>query len=337
MIWRALHLATAVAAAALAAAGAAFLFEWNASTVDRSAPVAVMYLGFLVALAHAVALGLPAYFLLRHRNDRLVVAIVLGASIGATPWALFVALTPSVGGFDSWSSGVQTVKDGMRTTAGWIQHGKILLTLAGFGALGGATFWTSLRISGHAVRSADFDASSHLPESTSGRWRRRSWPAIVFAGTAAVLAIPAAIEDRTCHIPFRHGANAVAPVLNIDLDAESDEWPALKAVLESASAKYGLSFRDSSRQPSETMITLSLSGCSDSGINVEVHELRFARHGFKNFMQTRGTGLVIYALLPGAEWRPVARDLLDRLEKQWPGRVRFLGPEGREVERPPGL
>lgn len=324
MIARALHLAAAFAAAALTAAGAAFFF-------DRSPVVA--FLGFLVALAHAVVLGLPAYLVLRRRYDRLIVAILVGGGIGAVPWGLFSALSPRVSGFDSWSGGVQAFKDGVRTTAGWIDHGQFLLTLAAFGAMGGVAFWASLRISGPSVRRADVGESSRATEMALEPWSRRGWPVIPFAAAAAVLAIPVIIEDRTCHNMFRHGAEKISPVVSIDLQANLPEWPSLERLIADVSTTHNMSFRDGSRKPTETMRTLQLSACSDNGINIEVHELRFSVHDFQNVMKERGTGVILYAS-PEANWRPVAREVISRMEARWPGRVRFLGPEGREVARP---
>lgn len=316
-------------AAALVAAGSAWV-------VDRSA--AILFFAFFVTLAHAFILGVPAFLLLRRRiRGRLVEAVLVGATIGALPLALFDSFSGTHTGYSAWTGGTQTVKDGVRTAAGWIGHLKLLLSLAGLGALGGAAFWVSLRMSGYSTFDAPVSTMATATSGTLARRVRRAWHLLVPVVAATVLATPAIIKDRTCHNLFRDGGNSSAPVLGINLDAGNSDWPALKIVLQELAEKHRLSLRDSSAEPTDVMLSLHLSVCSDDGINIEVSELRFAHHNFQNIMRGRGIGVFTHAVRPQADWRAIARDLIGRLEQRWPGRVQFHDRNDRLTDRPNDL
>jgi len=90
-------------------------------------------IGFVIALVHAVVLGLPAYFLLRPLwRAGWAVAAIAGFVIGALPTALFIL--PSVG----------LTNGGLWTP--------LLAGLCGF--LGGSTFYAVIR---GAPADPDFD------------------------------------------------------------------------------------------------------------------------------------------------------------------------------------
>jgi len=89
---------------------------------------------FGIALAHVVLLGLPAVLVLRRmRRYRIVPIAIAGALVGALPYAIFSFPTNDVAGVDQFSDGVQTIANGVVTTAGWMQW---LQEAAVFGALG---------------------------------------------------------------------------------------------------------------------------------------------------------------------------------------------------------
>ena len=101
-------------------------------TRDESWIVAGLLFG--IALAHVVLLGLPAVLVLRRmRRYRIVPIAIAGALMGALPYAIYSFPVSDVAGVDQFSDGVQTIANGVVTTAGWMQW---LQEAAVFGALG---------------------------------------------------------------------------------------------------------------------------------------------------------------------------------------------------------
>jgi len=103
---------------------------------------------FIVCLAHAIFLGLPAFLVFRARRwIRLLPAIFAGIGIGAAPAALvFWPLRDS--SFNESIRGVPTIIDGIPTVAGWLKYAEILSIPAVLGGVGSVTFWLVLRWSG---------------------------------------------------------------------------------------------------------------------------------------------------------------------------------------------
>ncbi len=94
---------------------------------------------FLVALAHAILLGLPtALILLRAKRTGVATAIVAGFLIGALPIGFMQALPPPQ--FSSANSIVLAV-DGVYTAAGWLS---VFVSAGMFGlcgVIGGLGAW----------------------------------------------------------------------------------------------------------------------------------------------------------------------------------------------------
>jgi hypothetical protein len=100
--------------------------------------------GFILALPHAVALGLPTYRLAqRLRLAGFAAAVICGALIGAIPIGLLTVW--SVPGSSAYDEGAWQVVDDVRTSAGWVQWGKLVGFLAANGSAGGAAFWATIR------------------------------------------------------------------------------------------------------------------------------------------------------------------------------------------------
>ena len=99
---------------------------------------------FVVAILHAVPLGLPSYLALRRRGwANLGTAIFTGACAGVTPIGL-LTLWP-VAHASAYSGGAWQAIDGVRTAAGWIEWSKLAGFLAANGAAAGAAFWATIR------------------------------------------------------------------------------------------------------------------------------------------------------------------------------------------------
>jgi hypothetical protein len=104
--------------------------------------------GFLVIClaisgAHVVALGIPAYLLLRCRRVLRWWSVLLsGFVLGAIPAAVFSWPLRYAGPGSSASvNGVDTMIDGIPTTAGWLQYFGGVTFFGACGLLAAAAFW----------------------------------------------------------------------------------------------------------------------------------------------------------------------------------------------------
>lgn len=96
--------------------------------------------GFVVALAHAVLLGLPAYFLVKKlRILNWWISLICSFIIGAVPFAIIS--WPSHMGQSYWADGVAYEIKGVVTTAGWFQYIYGFCGSGFLGMLGGFSAW----------------------------------------------------------------------------------------------------------------------------------------------------------------------------------------------------
>jgi hypothetical protein len=106
---------------------------------ERMFQTALMF-SVLAAYPSTVVIGAPVFSLLRTKvAASLANCALAGACVAAAPWlALDLSPTPNF----SASAGFRaTVVDGHFTVWGWIEHGKFVLEIGGFGAFGGVVFW----------------------------------------------------------------------------------------------------------------------------------------------------------------------------------------------------
>jgi hypothetical protein len=102
----------------------------------------------VIAAAHVILLGIPAYLLLRWRDAvRWWSTILSGFVLGATPiailaWPLRYAQPGSSASFD----GISTMVDGVPTMAGWTQYLSGLAFFGALGAGGACAFWLIWRM-----------------------------------------------------------------------------------------------------------------------------------------------------------------------------------------------
>lgn len=221
------RLAAVTAATLLAALAPALAVGSLPALVDRSLGQSLQILppALGATLGHAIILGLPCFFILdSRRRVNLFSAITVGFAVGALPFGIFVGILASlpVGNTSSWTNGVPTVVNGVRTLAGWIElFGALIYAgLFGlFGALAGLVFWLTLKAWGW--RAAPAEMATSLPE--RGRFLRvgASTGTLVLAVvvTTGVFAIPAITKDRTCHNMFRDGRTSVVPQVSMYVSA----------------------------------------------------------------------------------------------------------------------
>jgi hypothetical protein len=96
---------------------------------------------FVVALAHAVALGLPAYLLLRWAGwTRWWVSLPCGFAIGCLPFVIY--FFPSWTGVGSFTQeGDRIAENAATTLVGWIEFAKIAGGLGLLGMAGAIAAW----------------------------------------------------------------------------------------------------------------------------------------------------------------------------------------------------
>lgn len=104
------------------------------------------YISLLVSLAWVVALGLPAFFLLRFlRRERIATLLVAGFVSGGLPLAILRWPLDS-GSQSSYSTtwhgeSVDMVKSGVPTLYGWLSYLEGVAITGVLGAISAATFW----------------------------------------------------------------------------------------------------------------------------------------------------------------------------------------------------
>jgi hypothetical protein len=149
-------LASALASALLAALVAPLLFTiptlaqieepWNIVVVSEALTFA--RLTFIVALAHALILGLPLFFFLRSIYRLGIASCVLaGFLVGTVPFGV-LGLISMFGVQSASTRGTPTIINGVPTLAGWIEYAYAAGFTGLFGLAGGLTFWVVMRVSG---------------------------------------------------------------------------------------------------------------------------------------------------------------------------------------------
>lgn len=101
----------------------------------------------LIAFAHAVILGLPAYLLGRLLDTvTLWYSAIAGLVIGCIPTAIYVwPVHPEWANASSIDNGVKTLDHGVVTTAGWMQYLSGVAMMGTFGVIGGIAAWVVWR------------------------------------------------------------------------------------------------------------------------------------------------------------------------------------------------
>ena len=138
--WRVLlGFLVAPAAAALLAATLQPGYDGLPNFFERVWRTAVFY-GVFGAFPTAMFIGLPAFFLLRHRLAPTAINCALvGAIIAALPWTVITLLPQAAD--EASIGGRLTIIDGQLTAYGWLMQGKFVGAIALFGFAGGVIFW----------------------------------------------------------------------------------------------------------------------------------------------------------------------------------------------------
>jgi hypothetical protein len=307
---RLIHVAGALVVAALAPALAGGALALSLSLIA---------IVFLVALGHAVLLGIPLLALLWSR--RLVnwlAAMVSGFVIGAVPIALVSwPLHYGERNTNAWSDHIQTIANGVPTAAGWIQYLQGVVAFGAFGALGGVGCWLWLRTWRALPSTVTELGAVQEPRSSAVA------SSIVVALVAGVLAIPVATRDRSCHNVLRDGRKSIGPQVSIDLKISDTDWALLKEVFETFAARNHLSFRDDSEVRPDILRTLYLSVCND-GVTIDTAEQRWASQGYEAPSKGRGVGI-------GVSGSECMRHIRDLVGNGWRGNSSIVSKSGGRV------
>ena len=106
-----------------------------------------LVLCLVISAAHVTALGVPAFFIRRWRRAlRWWTTLLAGFILGTLPAAVFSwPLRYASPGSSASVNGVDTMIDGVPTTAGWLQYLYGVAFFGIFGILAAAAFWLVLR------------------------------------------------------------------------------------------------------------------------------------------------------------------------------------------------
>jgi hypothetical protein len=297
-----------------------------------SASPAIVTIAFLIALGHALVLGIPFIAVLWWNGwvnvlSATLSGFVIGAlGIAVSSWPLRYPELKT----NAWTGAerVQTMADGVPTLAGWVEYLQGVAFFGILGVLGGFAWWSWLKLS-HALppEGRSGVSASHTPSKTV--WL----PLCVAVGTLAVLSIPAVTKDRSCHNVLRDGRTHISSQINIDLEITDDDWVTLREVFEGLAAAEQLSFRDESEVRPDVVRTLYLSICNDA-VAISTNEQRWASGGYQDHFEGHRVAIGVYETSQGSGWADLARRLIDVLEQRWPTKVRFRDGGGHLVPMP---
>ena len=132
-------------AAALVFAGLApalaMIALWHTAEL---API-VFILTFVIALAHAVVVGLPLFLAFQSKGwINIMTCIVVGFAVGAVPDGILTSPMQHPELYAVSVHSVPTITNGVLIAAAWVGYVKPIIYCGSLGALGGLVFWVVL-------------------------------------------------------------------------------------------------------------------------------------------------------------------------------------------------
>lgn len=300
-----------LASALLAALVAALLFttptlarieeSWNIVVVSQALSLARTT--FIVAVAHALVLGLPLFLLVRSMRRVGAATCALGGFlIGAVPFGV-LTLISMIGLQSASTGGKPTVTNGVPTLIGWIEYAYAVGSTGLFGAAGGLTFWVAMRLSGQ------IEGKPNKPEAQSSKLHAGSWSIVSVAAllTCAIFILPSVVRDNTCHNLFRDGRTSIRPQISADLKLMAEDWPTLRQIFVDFGTAHSLSFRSDEqiREGNTTWRNLNL--CNEAGVNIDALDRPWLTQ-INSPLADRGINFSVYQLKPSSDWKRLARD-----------------------------
>jgi hypothetical protein len=143
------------------------------------------------------------------------------------------------------------------------------------------------------------------------------------------------VTDKSCHNPFAsaNGATRVSAIFRIDLGIVNDDWPELTRLLEGFAESHDWSWRNDSKEQPGVLKALYLNLCAPNGLLILVNEQLWANDNFAE-PEGRGLPLALYGAVTEDIWQPVAAEVVEILERQWPDNVKFTDGGGYVIGRP---
>ena len=287
---------------------------------------------FIIAFVYVLLLGLPLFLLVGLTRRVGVAAAALGGFIvGAVPFGV-LALISMIGVQNASTGGNPTVVNGVPTLAGWIEYA---YTVGFFGLLGlggGLSFWLVMRLSGQIANVPD------KPEALSGKPGAGAWSVVSAAllAACAVLVVPGVVKDDSCHNRFRDGPTSIGPQIAADLKLPAESWPALRQIFIDFGVAHSLSFRSDEQIRDGKVNWRGLNLCNEAGVNIDAIDqpwlARMPRLAqIKSPLADKGIRFGVYALKPESDWKPLARELLEKIDVMWPHETTFHGLDGKVI------
>jgi hypothetical protein len=297
---------------------AAFLFAaWAFVIALFVGTFGLVPVSYTVVLAHALVLGLPIFLVFWWERWVNLFTCTCGGFLVAAASGILPTWPIGPKGSSSSARGVPLVVDGVPTLAGWIEYLQVLIFLGFFGAIAGIVFWAILLASG-ALAPADNGTDR------SQRRRATSLGVVAVLITGTLMAIPNAVwerltrlaADQSCHNVLRD-RDSISPQMSIDLQIAPEDAPKLTQVIQDFAASNKLQYRDAS-VPTHSHVSL----CNERGLTIKLDRL---------------ASLSVFELQPGSGWQQTTKELIDRIETLWPGKLRFRAPQGGDMPRPKEL
>jgi len=324
-------LIAAFVATVLATCSALAEFDETWTIVLVSEVIRSARLIFLVALAHALLLGLPLFLFLRSRiRVGLILCLIVGFLVGAAPLAL-VGLLAMSGVHHASTGGTPTIVNGVPTFAGLLE----LAQLAGwFGALGlaaGFAFWFIMRGFGRFAMEPDANGPDREVQ------RAKLWPlaSAAFLSTCAVFVLPSIIKDNSCHNLFRDGRSSIAPEVFAHIDLNTEDWPRLVEIFSDFGSAHSLELRTDQNVRNGKLLWRDLNLCSETGVTIDALDQPWLLDVKSPI--PRGVKLAVYETKPRSEWGALARDLVGKIAASWPERIKFRDGDGGVISEAEAL
>jgi hypothetical protein len=297
---------------------------WNIAVVSE----VLLYTkaSFIWIVSYTLLLGIPLFFLLRAlRPIGLIACACGGFFLGAVPVLLSVLLFFG-SNFEASTGGRLTVVNGVPTLAGWLEYAQGAGLAGLMGLAGGLTFWAAMRFSGEKLGGSSQDGM-RSSRSRLGYWSSLSAAVLL---SCTILFLPGVVRDNSCHNLFRDGRSSIEPKLTADIDLSSTDWPALERMFARFSTTHALSLRRDQQIRDGSLLWRDLNLCNEAGVNIGALDQRLLKEVHAPHVG-QGVKFSVYELKAGSGWSNLTRSLLSEIEKSWPQRTKFFGPDGREI------
>jgi hypothetical protein len=327
ILWSATLLA-AVAVALLVTALTAREIEepWNIVVVSQL--LWLLRLTFIIALAHAIVLGLPLFLFLSSKSRIGIIACSLGGfAVGASGLAV-LGLFGMLGGgsYNAWTGGRATVVNGIPTLLGWLEYVQSVGFVGLVGLAGGLTFWLTMRLSCQILPGPR--AAETPPEPS--RAVSRTIAATAISSICAVLLLPNIVVDNSCHNLFRDGRSSIGPQIYADLSLTAEDWPVLTQIFTDFAVAHSLSLRRDQQIRRGQLMWHALDLCNEAGVSINILDNLWLDRSHAP-ARVKGIKLRVDEFKAGSDWNLLAHELVDKINATWPGKIAYRGPGGETL------